>query len=108
VEDSSFWGVVFDLVVAAVYFLGCFGVANYFHGKGQSYAIGLLISVFLTPLIGVIVAVVVPPNAEVLAARGLSSGNSKRCPQCAEVIQSAAKKCRYCGSVVDSGDGSAG
>jgi len=96
-QGAIFAGIVF-------YLLCCCTVAYYYYGKGHAFWIGVLISVVLTPLIGTLIAVLVPSKPEVLAARSLNDGTSRRCPQCAEVIQSAAKKCRYCGSVVDDGD----
>ena len=61
------------------------------------WAVGCLL---LGPL-GLILALGVPRDKIALEGQALQSGNGRRCPQCAEVINAKAVKCRYCGSPLD-------
>ncbi len=47
---------------------------------------------------GVMLALVARQDEATLAAQAIASGDSRRCPQCAELVKAAAVKCRYCGS----------
>ena len=51
---------------------------------------------FLLPAIGIVVALLWKPSDQVIAQEKLSSGMYKECPECAEVVRSSAKTCRFC------------
>lgn len=80
----------------AIALLGCLplcGVAAYIASKKGRSGIGLFfLSLLLSPLVGIIVALVMNPDREIQAQRqGL-----KRCSSCAEFVQPSAKICRFC------------
>jgi len=60
------------------------------HGAGRVF----LLSIVLSPLVGLIVALVLPrknPNAP-------TSETHTRCPDCRELVRSDARKCKHCGA----------
>lgn len=85
----GFW-IIFSCVAAAIA-----------HNKGNSVAAAVLISILLSPLIGIIVALVQKRNEAVLETQRLQSGASRKCPFCAELIKKEARVCRYCGRDFD-------
>lgn len=64
--------------------------------KGKSFAVYFLLGA-LIPIVGVILAIALPPNREEIERRELAVGNQKTCPFCAELIRSEASVCRFCG-----------
>ena len=78
--------IVFALMVGAIN-----------SGRGNSFFVGFLLSVILSPLLGLIIVVCTKKNEAVLEKRMIKSGKMKKCPDCAEVVKSDAAVCKHCG-----------
>jgi hypothetical protein len=70
--------------------------------KGRSGFGFFLLSVLLSPLIGIIAALVAKRNQSAVEEDLLSRGQMKKCPYCAELVRTEASVCRYCGKELTS------
>lgn len=79
--------------------------------KGRSGFGYFVLSVFFSPLLGIVLAAALPSlknrPAEIVVAPALPSTpevdqtTHRRCPECAEYILREARKCKHCGSAVE-------
>jgi hypothetical protein len=65
-------------------------------GKGRSPGLYLLVSLFLTPVVGILMALVARPDRAAVEKSQVSSGDQRKCPFCAELVKREAKICRFC------------
>ena len=85
------------VVWVLLWLIFCVLVAVYANSKGRSGIGFFLISALLSPLIGLIIALLTSPNKELVERREIASGGMKKCPYCAELVKDEAKICKHCG-----------
>ena len=82
--------------IIVVWIALCFVAGAIASKKGRSSVGFFFLSLVLSPLIGIIAALIAKPNEEKVEKSKIAEGNSKKCPFCAEIIKAEAKVCRYC------------
>lgn len=92
---------MFEIVVASLVIWTLFGIASAIVAKrkGRNGCGWFLLGVLFGPF-GLILALVVSSDNEALSKAKLESGQMKKCPYCAELVQREAIKCRFCGSAL--------
>ena len=68
--------------------------------KGRSVAGWCFLGVLLGP-VGVLMALVVARNEAEIESRAIASGESRKCPHCAELVKAQATTCKHCGKDIE-------
>lgn len=69
--------------------------------RGRSGVGWFVLSVLLSPLLGLLFCLVAKDLSRAPGTGQPGPATHRRCPQCAEFIQPAAKVCKHCGAAVD-------
>lgn len=64
--------------------------------KGHSGFLFFLLALLLSPLLGLIIALVLPSDSTQSENELLASGARRKCPKCAELVRAEATVCKHC------------
>ena len=67
------------------------------NNKGRSGLGFFLLALLLSPLIGILAALIVTADVSKVEESKISSGEKKKCPFCAELVKAEAIVCKHCG-----------
>jgi hypothetical protein len=70
------------------------------HGKGRSF-MGWWIFGSLLFIVALPWAICMKADLKTKDAEALSSGDFRKCPECAELVRAEARKCKHCGSILE-------
>ena len=65
--------------------------------KGRPTGMVIFLSIVLSPLIGIIVALAMGEDKDAIESKEVASGGQRKCPFCAEMVKSEAIVCKHCG-----------
>jgi hypothetical protein len=85
------------VVIALTWLIVSILVAVWASRRGRSGLIAFIVSILLSPLIGIVFVLVNGTNERKIENRAVANGEMKKCPSCAELVRWEAAKCRYCG-----------
>lgn len=84
-------------MVFVIFWIICGGIAAMIaSSKGGSGVLGFFVGVLLGPF-GIIAAFFMGSEKQVEANR-IATGDSKKCPRCAELVKADALVCKHCGN----------
>lgn len=66
--------------------------------KGRSGFLFFFLALILSPIVGLVIALVIPKNNEIVESKAIENGGMRKCPSCAELVKSEAKICKHCQS----------
>jgi hypothetical protein len=90
-------GVLVELFAIGIGWLVlCWATGVLAEHKGRSFGGFFFLSLFLSPIVGLIVALIVSPKTTNVEEREIERGERVRCPSCAELIRPEARICRFC------------
>src|SRR6266498_4116584 len=88
------------LAVAAAYIFFVWVARKIAIDKGHDPTMYTVLSIFLTPLVGIIAALVAKPDLAKVDQQRVASGAERKCPFCAELVKREAIVCRFCGTAI--------
>ena len=75
-------------------------VGAYASSKGRSSIAYFLISMVLSPILGLAIALAAEPDTDKLEQRAIDAGKRRKCPYCAELVKNEARICKHCGKEI--------